>query len=293
MTVDVDAMADGGQARRFRSGAGWEGLMAAFGRRDGPQASFRQGRGVPVRTSRSWHRRRRGTPPRSRACWSPGRAARPLPRAGADTGWPVPLTLTAGWRWRTATCRNPPAAGWRWTRSPTTWWPSSGSPPASGDVTAMPGTEPCRRRGCSGRPPPGGGVGALPVPLRARAVQVPLQPGGPGRQGGGLRQGSGGPPLPGRGRGRPPPGQSARRPERSLRLPRQGTGPQPAGQLPPGPADPAGGVRRSRPPVRPRSRMCHHGGPRSDSPGWPPTDGRCPILSNRKGMDGTRPDAVL
>ncbi len=58
MTVDVDAMADGGQARRVRSGAGWEGLMAASGRRDGPQASFRQSRGVPVGTSRSWRRRR-------------------------------------------------------------------------------------------------------------------------------------------------------------------------------------------------------------------------------------------
>ncbi len=58
MTVDVNAMADAGQARRVRSGAGWEEPMAASGRRDGPQASFRQGRGVPVRTSRSWRRRR-------------------------------------------------------------------------------------------------------------------------------------------------------------------------------------------------------------------------------------------
>ncbi len=58
MTVDVDAMADVGLARRVRSGAGREGPMAASGRRDGPQASFRQGRRVPVGTSRSWRRRR-------------------------------------------------------------------------------------------------------------------------------------------------------------------------------------------------------------------------------------------
>ncbi len=113
----------------------------------------------------------------------------------------------------------------------------------------------------SGPPPavlPGGGVGALPVPVRARAVQVALQPGDLGRQGGDLRQGSGDPSLPGRDRGRLQPGQSVRRPERFLRLRRQGAGPRPAGQLPPGPA----GVRRS------------------------------PILSDRKGMGGTRPDAV-
>ncbi len=58
MTVDVNAVADVGQARRVRSEVGWEELMAASGRRDGPQASFRQGRGVPVKTSRSWRRRR-------------------------------------------------------------------------------------------------------------------------------------------------------------------------------------------------------------------------------------------
>ena len=131
----------------------------------------------------------------------------------------------------------------------------------------------------------GGSVGALPVPIRARAVQAALQPGGPGRQGGGLRQGSGGPPLPGRGRGRPRPGQSARRPERSLRLRRQGAGPQPAGQLPPGPAGPAG-VRRSRPPVRPRSRMCRHGGPEVIRPDGHSLTGDALYCQTEKGWVG-------
>ena len=58
MTVDVNAMAGGSQTRRVRSGAGWEVLMADFGRWEGSQASFRESRGVPVKTSRSWRRRR-------------------------------------------------------------------------------------------------------------------------------------------------------------------------------------------------------------------------------------------
>ncbi len=82
--------------------------------------------------------------------------------------------------------------------------------------------------------------------------------------------------------------RSFRRPERFLRLRRQGAGPEPAGQLPSGFTDPAGvtgGVRggpMARPRGRPRSRPCRHGGPRSDSPRWPVTGGRCPILSNGK-----------
>ena len=58
MTVDMNAMTADVPARRVRSEAEWEELMAAFGRWDGSQASFRQSRGVPVRTSRSWRRRR-------------------------------------------------------------------------------------------------------------------------------------------------------------------------------------------------------------------------------------------
>ncbi len=94
MTVDVDAMADGGQARRVRSGAGWEELMAASGRWDGPQASFRQSRGVPVKTFQSW-RRRRGL----RRDWRPRRARRP--RHQPSRGEP---------RWRALACVRQPAA---------------------------------------------------------------------------------------------------------------------------------------------------------------------------------------
>ncbi len=143
-------------------------------------------------------------------------------------------------------------------------------PPKAPAVTG--GPQPPRRRG-----PGAGGVPSHPsrtggAPLKRRAPS-----GAPACRRGGCRR------RPARRGRRPAPGvrRSARRPERSLRLRRQGASPRPAGQLPPGP------------PVRPRSRMRHHGGPRSDPTGWPLTDGRCPILSDSKGMGGIRPDAVL
>ncbi len=88
MTVNVDAMADGGQARRVRSEAEWEELMAAFGRWDGSQASFCESRGVPVKTFQSWRRRRGLT----------GGAASGgfVEVVAAEPGWDVELSLGGG-----------------------------------------------------------------------------------------------------------------------------------------------------------------------------------------------------
>ncbi len=58
MMTEVNAMAADGPARRVRSEAEWQRLMAEFGRWDGSQASFRESRGVPVKTFLSWRRRR-------------------------------------------------------------------------------------------------------------------------------------------------------------------------------------------------------------------------------------------
>ena len=66
--------------------------MAAFGRWDGSQASFRQTRGVPVKTSRSW-RRRRGL------------------IGGAVTGGDVELSPGGGVTLRSRRCGSPPP-GW-------------------------------------------------------------------------------------------------------------------------------------------------------------------------------------
>ena len=59
MESDVSAAAAGGSARRVRSEAEWQALMADFERRDGSQAGFRQARGVSVKTFQC-RRRRRG-----------------------------------------------------------------------------------------------------------------------------------------------------------------------------------------------------------------------------------------
>ncbi len=141
MTVDVDAMADGGQARRVRSGAGWEELMAASGRRDGPQASFRQGRGVPVRTSRSW-RRRRGLTGGAASGGSGGAvAAEPGWDGGLSPGGGVTLRLrrsrcradgrraASGWRAGRRTCAAAPPGPSGW--SPAIPW---GTPPAGAGI---------------------------------------------------------------------------------------------------------------------------------------------------------------
>ena len=91
MTVDEDAMADVGQARRVRSEAEWEELMAAFGRWDGPQASFRQSRGVPVKTFQSW-RRRRGLTGGAAAGGTGGF----VEVVAAEPGWDVELSPGGG-----------------------------------------------------------------------------------------------------------------------------------------------------------------------------------------------------
>ncbi len=87
--------------------------MAASGRRDGPQASFRQGRGVPVGTSRSW-RRRRGLTDGAASGGTGGSggvaAAEPGRDGGLSPGGGVTLRL------RRSRCRadgRRAASGWR------------------------------------------------------------------------------------------------------------------------------------------------------------------------------------
>ncbi len=91
MTVDVDAVADVGQARRVRSEAEWEELMAAFGRWDGSQASFCESRGVPVKTFQSW-RRRRGLTGGAASGGTGGSGG----AVAAEPGWDVELSLGGG-----------------------------------------------------------------------------------------------------------------------------------------------------------------------------------------------------
>ncbi len=58
MTTDLQATASESSGLRVRNEPEREELMADFGRWDNSQASFRHSRGVPVKTSRSWRRRR-------------------------------------------------------------------------------------------------------------------------------------------------------------------------------------------------------------------------------------------
>ncbi len=92
MTDDAPTMAVGGFARKLWSEADRLALMAEFGHWDGTQADFREARGVPAGTFRSW--RQRYGPAAAATAGRPGGFAGIA--AGAGPGWDAGLSPRDG-----------------------------------------------------------------------------------------------------------------------------------------------------------------------------------------------------